>query len=167
MQVQRVGETSGRPEARRSSAGAVGLAAVLAGVTAVVFAPQLVIDLDQLPPVLYPAWMVLLLIAAPVAAAVLSRRRRVPLTRAQQWLVGLPQLFVPVALFRLDVWLDVRSGYLLADSGEEAMSYGLGSFFGTVIGIVLAGLVVLCASLGTRGRLGASAETSSTDAAAR
>lgn len=163
MQVQRVGETSSRPEARRSNADVVGLAAVLAGVTALVFVWQLATDPDDFPPVLNLAWLVLLLTAAPVAAAVLSRRREVRLTRAQQWLVGLPQLFVTVGLVWLDVWLDVRSGYVLAGSGEEAMSYGIGSVVGIVVGLVLTGLVVLGAYSGNKRRPRPSAESPSSD----
>lgn len=35
-------------------------------------------------------------------------------------LVALPQLAVVPLMIRFDVWLDVRSGYLLRDSDEEA-----------------------------------------------
>jgi hypothetical protein len=65
-------------------------------------------------------------------------------------LAGVPQVVLTVALIRLDTWLDVRSGYLLAGSGEEAMAYGLGTIIGALLGLVLAVLVTAGALLGSR-----------------
>ena len=49
---------------------------------------------------------------------------------------------------RFNTWLEVRSGYLLAGSGEESMAYGFGTSVGGVGGIVTAILVVYGAKFG-------------------
>lgn len=43
-----------------------------------------------------------------------------PTAADRAMLVALPQLAVVPLMIRFDVWLDVRSGYLLRDSDEEA-----------------------------------------------
>jgi uncharacterized membrane protein len=50
----------------------------------------------------------------------------------------------------LDVWLDVQNGNLLRGSGEEAMSYGLGTLAGLVAGVILVVLVAFTSRLGAR-----------------
>jgi hypothetical protein len=95
---------------------------------------------------------VLLVAAAPIAAFVFNRRWPVAKTGMRALAVGLPQLAVAVILIRLDVWLEVRSGYLLAGSGEEAMSYGIGTVVAVVGGTILSLLVALAARHGARGR---------------
>ena len=126
------------------------VAAALA--TTVVILPQLAASADQateLPAFLRWAWQAALLTAAPVAAYVVARRSR-GIHAGTMALAGVPQVMVVVALIRLDVWLDVRSGYLLADSGEEAMAYGLGTIIGALLGLLLSVLVSVGAVLGNR-----------------
>ena len=126
------------------------LAATLA--TTVVILPQLPINEGQaaeLPEVLRWAWLVALLTTAPVTAYVVARLCRRSHHGAMA-LAGVPQVVLTVALIRLDTWLDVRSGYLLAGSGEEAMAYGLGTIIGALLGLVLAVLVTAGALLGSR-----------------
>jgi hypothetical protein len=133
-------------------------ALVAAAATTVVYLPQLTVNANQLaelPGALRASWFVLLLVAAPVAAYIVTRRARLAARRtpgAALILAGVPQVLLLLALTYLDVWLEVRSGYLLADSGEEAMAYGLSAIFGTLLGLVLAALVTLGASLGRRSR---------------
>ena len=112
-------------------------------VTALVFLPQLATDPDEVGPVLSLVWLAVLLSAAPVVAAVLSRRSPWGPARSRRALVGVPQLFVVLLLVRLDTWLEVRRGYLLAGSGEEAMSYGIGLAISVLVGSVLAVLVTV------------------------
>ncbi|HEX7196611.1 MAG TPA: hypothetical protein VF364_07220 [Candidatus Limnocylindria bacterium] len=99
------------------------------------------------------AQMVLLLGAAPVVAVAIALRTRADVDRRAAAAAGLAQLAVAVVLVRLDVWIEVRTGYLLAGSGEEAMAYGLSTIAGVVGGLVLAVLVGLAARLGTRWRV--------------
>ena len=65
-----------------------------------------------------------------------------------------PQVFIPPAMVWLDVWLEVRSGYLLRDSGEEAMAYGyeltLVANAGVILMVLVGGAGRLGAWLGTR-----------------
>lgn len=122
---------------------------LLAAVSAILFVPQLATDPEDFPAGLNLAWLLLLLSAAPVAAFILTRHRG-RLSAAQQWIVSLSQLAITVALVRLDTWLEVRSGYLLAGSSEVAMSYGIGLVLSLVAGSVLAFLVAVGAQTGGR-----------------
>lgn len=133
---------------RRDIAVAASMSAVA---TALVFVPEFFRDPAgaQTAPAVTLIWLLAVLTAAPVVAHVVARRR--PAVGAGGALiVGLPQLPLVVALAMLDVWFDVRSGYLLAGSGEEAMSYGIGSTVATVVGSVLAGLVAVSSRWGAR-----------------
>ena len=116
-----------------------------------VYSPQLLTDSDQmsgLPPALGLVWVALLLLTAPVVAWALARRGATVKTSGKVMLVGLTQLTTALTLVRLDTWLEVRSCYLLAGSGEEAMSYGIGTVMGAIGGMVTAVLVVYGAKLG-------------------
>lgn len=132
----------------------LGLLAVLpAAATIVVYLPQLLTDSDEMaaaPGAVMLAWLALLLLAAPLVAARLNRSLRVPLTASRAMVLAGTQLAVAVALVRLDAWLEVRSGYLLANSGEEAMAYGIGGVAGVLVGLVVGALVVLAAAVATR-----------------
>lgn len=132
-----------------------------AAATTVVYSPQLLTDSDQmsgLPLALGLLWVVLLLLAAPVVAWGLSRRGIRPKAKGTYAFVGLTQVGTALILARLDTWLEVRSGYLLAGSGEEAMSYGIGTSIGGTAGIVIALLVIYGAELGqSKGRPSTSA----------
>ena len=134
-----------------SSAVVVSLAA--SAVTVLLYLPQLLTDsgqVDDVPGAALLAWLVVWLMAAPVLAAVLSARRGRRTRPRTALLMGLPQLPVVLLLARLDVWLEVRSGYLLAGSGEEAMAYGVGSVAGALAGVLLTTLVTLGVVLGSR-----------------
>jgi hypothetical protein len=69
------------------------------------------------------------------------------------FLVGLPQVPLFVLLSVASIWLDVQRGHLLAGSGEEAMSYGIGATVSAVAGIVLLILVSVAAKFGSRRRV--------------
>jgi hypothetical protein len=105
-------------------------------VTVAVFVPEFFRDPSQVESSwgITLVWLVALLVAAPVTAYLINRRRAVATTVGRAALVGLPQLPLVVLLMVVDVWFDVRSGYLLAGSGEEAMSYGIGSVVASVFG---------------------------------
>lgn len=114
--------------------------------TFLVYLPQLVTDAGQVgqaPVALRWAWLLLLLLAAPVAAAAVAGRTRTARGRRAAVVAGVAQWVLCVVLVRLDVWLEVRSGYLLAGSGEEAMAYGLSTIAGMVGGLALGTLVGL------------------------
>lgn len=124
------------------------VALCLAAVTGIVFVPQLATDPNDFPAWLNLVWLALLLSAAPVAAFFLIRRRGCFLGASWSWMISLSQLAVTVALTRLDTWLEVRSGYLLAGSSEVAMSYGMGFVLSLVVGSVLALLVSIATGAG-------------------
>jgi hypothetical protein len=122
-----------------------------AAATAVAYSPMVLSrpDLwDNVPGVVGPAWFALLVLAAPVTAALVNRWRPIATTGARAWLLGLPQLPLAVGLMRLDIWLDVRSGYLLAGSGEVEMALGWGTVMATVVGLLLTVLVAAAARFG-------------------
>ena len=127
------------------------LALLPAAATTVVYAPQLLTDSDQmsgLPPALGLLWIALLLLASPAVAWGLGRRGAPLKGSGTVMIVGLTQVVTAIILVRLDTWLEVRSGYLLAGSGEEAMSYGIGTLIGGIAGLVTAILVVYGAKFG-------------------
>lgn len=93
-------------------------------------------------------WLVAFVAAAPLTAYLLNRRLHADLGVVESLLVGLPQLPVIVLLSVAGVWLDVQRGFLLAGSGEEAMSYGIGISVSAVAGAVLLVLVAVAARLG-------------------
>lgn len=131
--------------------GVLKIALLPAAATTVVYSPQLLTDSDQIsrvPPPLILLWVVLLLSTAPAVAWGLSRRGVRLKASGEYAFVGLTQVGIALILVRLDTWLEVRSGYLLAGSGEEAMSYGIGTVVGGVAGILIALLVVSGAKLG-------------------
>lgn len=131
----------------------VALSLLPAAATAVVYLPHLLTDSDVMagfPGVVMLAWLALLLLAAPLVAVAVNRSLRVRLDLPRELVVAGTQLAVAVALVRLDVWLEVRSGYLLANSGEEAMAYGIGGVVSVLVGVVLGALVVLAAGVAAR-----------------
>lgn len=143
------------PQPTPTTAGQLARAALLpAAVTVAVFVPEFFRDPSQVESSwgITLVWLVALLVAAPVTAYLINRRRAVATTVGRAALVGLPQLPLVVLLMVVDVWFDVRSGYLLAGSGEEAMSYGIGSVVASVFGAILLVLVAVTARLGARRR---------------
>lgn len=134
---------------RKHPAAAVSIAGAAALVAA--YSPQLLMDSAQfahLPLAMRLGWLALVLAASPLVTFLVSRRRR--RISARTWLlVGLPLPVAATLLVWLDVWLEVRSGYLLAGSGEEAMAYGIGTASGIAGGTLLAALVTAAAWMGT------------------
>lgn len=127
--------------------GLLSAVALPASVTALCFVPGLFSD----PSTQGLSWLGAALVAAPGAAYLVNRRRPVVTNLGRAILVGLPHIPLCLALMLLDVWLDVRSGYLLAGSGEVAMAVGVGAVFALGLGIVLAGLVAASSRLGASG----------------
>ncbi len=133
------------------------LASTSAAATMLVFLPVMLRSpsTTQAPP---SGWLVALVLGPPLTAYVVSRRLRTRLSIAAYFLAGLPQIPVLVLLAAASVWLDVRRGHLLADSGEEAMSYGIGMTVASIAGIALLILVAVAARLGARRPIANSAD---------
>ncbi|MDQ0821066.1 hypothetical protein QFZ79_003439 [Arthrobacter sp. V4I6] len=137
---------------RKGSASRVAwLAATSAAATVLVFIP-VVLRNPSTTEAVPPGWLVAMLLAAPLTAYLASRRLGIPLKVASSLLVGLPQLPLIVVLSAISVWLDVQRGNLLAGSGEESMSYGIGTTAAFIAGIILLILVAAAAMLGARHR---------------
>jgi hypothetical protein len=156
----RAGETGridpgGEPPRAATGTGSVlvvGLWPALA--TVVLFAPEFLRDPAQAEETRWftVVWLVAVLLAGPVTAYLVGQRRQVAPTASLAFVVGLPQLPVVLVLMSIDVWLDVQRGYLLAGSGEEAMSYGIATTLGAAAGLLLVVLVALAARVGTARR---------------
>lgn len=138
--------------ARESVSRVVWLASSSVAATVLVFMPVLLRSpsTTQPPPT---GWLVALILAAPLTAYLVSRRLGPPLNVTSAFLVGLPQVPLFVLLSVASIWLDVQRGHLLAGSGEEAMSYGIGATVSAVAGIVLLILVSVAAKFGSRRRV--------------
>ena len=100
-------------------------------------------------------WFLLLISAAPVVAYVVNRIRPTATDGNRAMWAGLPQVVTLPAMIRLDVWLDVRSGYYVAGSSEEAMAGGFGTMAGAVGGCVLMLLVARSGQAGASRSAGA------------
>lgn len=120
--------------------------------TLVVVSPLLILGTTRgsLPVTL--TGLLVLLVAAPLVAYLAARHHPVARDLPASLLVGLPQLPLLLLLVALAVWLDVRRGRLLAGSGEEAMSYGIGLTVALFVGTVLMLLVALGDRRGAPGR---------------
>lgn len=123
------------------------LAATSSAATTLLFIPILLRS-PSTTEALPTLWLVAFLAAAPFTAYLLNRRLQADLGIVESLLVGLPQLPVIVLLSVAGVWLDVQRGFLLAGSGEEAMSYGIGISVAVAAGFVLLVLVAAAARLG-------------------
>lgn len=135
---------------RKESFGrAARLAIAPAAATALVFIP-IVLRSPSTTEAVPGAWFVILLLAAPLAAYFTSRLMGIALDIASSLVVGLPQVPLIVGLSTASIWLDVQRGYLLAGSGEEAMSYGIGTIVAFIAGAILLILVAVAARLGAR-----------------
>ena len=137
----------------RGRLGTTVLATIVA--TTVVFAPMFLFRADiweNVPRFFGPAWFVVLLLAAPVTALLINRRLPVATTAGRALLLGLPQLPLAIALMWLDIWLDIRSGYLLAGSGEVEMAYGYGTVMAAGVGLLLVLSVAVAARYGATHR---------------
>lgn len=122
-----------------------------AAATTVVYTPMILFRPDlweDLPGFIGPTWFAVLLLAAPVTAALVNRRWPVATTTARACLLAMPQLPLAIVLMRLDIWLDARSGYLLAGSGEVETALGWGTMMATGVGLLLIVLVAAAARFG-------------------
>jgi hypothetical protein len=95
-------------------------------------------------------WLLLFVVSAPIVAFVVNWHWPVATNANRAFLVALPQPVVVLLMLRFDVWLDLRSGYLLRDSGEEAMAYGIATVGGLLIGLILMILVAGAGQMGAR-----------------
>ena len=127
------------------------LAVASAAATALVFTPVLLRSpsTTQVVPV---SWLIALMLGAPITAYAVARRMDMAVSIPASVLVGLPQVPLTVLLSVAGVWLDVQRGHLLAGSGEESMSYGIGTSVAFLTGIVLLVLVAVAARVGARRR---------------
>lgn len=117
--------------------------------TALVFILALLRDPSTTEPA-PPGWLAALLLAGPLTAYLPSRHFGGALGAATSLLVGLPQLPLILLLSTASIWLDVKRGHLLPGSGEEAMSYGIGTIVAFLAGTMLVFLVAAAARLGAR-----------------
>jgi hypothetical protein len=105
-------------------------------------------------------WFLVLVLAAPVTAVLVNRRRPVATRPARSWLLGLTQLPLAVGLMWIDISLDVRSGYLIAESGEVEMALAFGTVMAVGVGLLLSVLVYVAGRFGQSDVLGAHAGSS-------
>lgn len=144
-------QTLSEPSHERAHAGWGSASLTTAAATTVVYTPSLLFrpDLwDNMSGYVVLAWFVVSVLAAPVTAALVDRHRPVATTQARSWLLGLPQLPLVVGLMWIDIWLDIRSGYLIAESGEVEMVLGFGTVMATGVGLLLTVLVYAAARIG-------------------
>lgn len=139
----------GRSKGAQSLSGVGWVAAASVVATTLVFVPILVRSPSTTHAV-PPGWLLFLTLAAPLSAYLVSRLRGVVPSMLMSVLVGLPQVPLVVLLSALATWLDVRRGHLMAGSGEEAMSYGIGTTVAFAVGIFLLVAVAAGTQLGAR-----------------
>lgn len=144
--------SNGRPSLTKSSfSGTVWLAAASTAATALVLLPVLLRSPSTTQAV--PAvWLIALVLAAPLTAYLVSRSRGVTLRIFSLLLAGLPQVPLVLLMSTVAIWLDVQRGHLMAGSGEEAMSYGIGASIAASTGVILMILVAAAARMGARTR---------------
>lgn len=141
----------GRSLGKATPRGTVGPAAASTAATALVFLPVLLRSPSTTQAV-PPVWLIALILAAPLTAYLVSRFRGITLSVFSSLLAGLPQLPLVLLMSTVAIWLDVQRGHLMAGSGEEAMSYGLGTSIAAIAGIILMILVAAAARMGARTR---------------
>ena len=129
-----------------STSGAWASALLLpAAATTVVYTPMI------LSGFLGPTSFALLILAAPLTAALVNRRMPVATTPARACLLGLPQLPLAFVLMWLGIWLHVRSGSLLAEFGEVETVLGYGTMMAAGVGLLLTLLVAAASRFGASG----------------
>lgn len=144
-------DDGGSPTGREALRGVGWVAAASAAVTTLVFIPILVRSPSTTQAV-SPGWLVALILAAPLSAYLVSRLVGTALSLSLSLLTGAPQVPLMVLLSAAAVWLDVQRGHLVAGSGEEAMSYGIGTTVAVAVGILLLIAVAVGTRLGARHR---------------
>ena len=118
--------------------------------TTVVYTPSLLFQptlWENVPGYVSLVWLAVLISAAPVTAALVNRRRPVAVTHPRSWLLGLPQLPLVLGLAWFDIWLDVRSGYLLPGY-EVEVALGFGTIMAAGFGLLLTVLVNAASVIG-------------------
>lgn len=121
-----------------------------AAATTVVYTPSLFFQptlWDNVAGYVSLVWLAVLISAAPLTAALVNRRRPVATTHPRSRLLGLPQLPLALGLVWLDIWLDVRSGYLLPGY-EVEMALGFGTIMAVGFGLLLTVLVAAAGRFG-------------------
>jgi hypothetical protein len=104
---------------------------------------------DERRPI-FVLWLLLVVITAPVVAFLVNRRWPSATNANRAYLAALPQPVIVPLMLRLVVWLDVQTGNVVPDTSEVAMSYGILTVVGFIIGLVLLLLVAAAGSLGAR-----------------
>ena len=94
-----------------------------------------------------PVVGVLIIISAPAVALLVNWWWPAATDKNRATYAGIPQVLIPPAMVWLDFWLEVRSGYLLRGSDEDAIAYGL-------LAAAIAGVILMVLVAGA-GRLGA------------
>ncbi len=92
-------------------------------------------------------WLAALFLAAPTAAWVYNYVRPSARTWQQAAWIGLPQVPLAVGLLLLDVKLDDMGGYYVGY--ELGMAYVVGTTAAVIVGLFVAGQVVVAAKVGT------------------
>ena len=159
MSIELVGDSMDNTVTGNPRTNLIRAALLPALATALVCAPQILANIPAVSgidsssvaePFIPVVPMVLLFfLGAPAVAFMVNWRWPAATNKDRATYAGLPQALVVPALAWLAVWIDVERGYLLKDSGEEAMAYGILITLGAVAGVVLT-ILVACA-----GRLGA------------
>ena len=106
----------------------------------------------QAPAFLGPAWLVILVLAAPTTALIMNKRRPLATTLGRALLIGLPQLPLTVILMWIGIWLDVRSGEITAGTDMVQVALAVGTSLAAGLGLLLVLLVAAAARLGTSRR---------------
>jgi len=102
----------------------------------------------QAPAFLGAAWLVVLVLAAPMTALLMNRRRPRATTLGRALLLGLPQLPLAIILMWMGIWLDVRSGEITAGTNMVTVALTVGTLLAAGLGLLLVLLVAAAARVG-------------------
>lgn len=95
-------------------------------------------------------WLLLIAVSAPLVALVVNWHWPTATSANRAFLAALPQPIVVPLMLRLAVSLDIQRGNLVRDTSEEAMSSGIATVGGLIIGLILMILVAGAGQLGAR-----------------
>ncbi len=123
------------------------LAAALAPAVATIVAliPLLITGTGDRPAIVL---IVVFFVLAPLVALFVNWRFPQATTGSKTALVALLQPVVIILMLRFAVWYEYRD-YYLEDSGEEAMSYGIGFIISLFLGVIMFLLVYTAGRVGT------------------